>query len=135
MTRGIDSYPGQFGNPPGVRFSGDWYKMIRRGRCWWRAAAYAVYGAQDNGRNREASQDVGDWYLASRTEDDRQWVIGTLSDTRPLIEYLFDREAKSLRELHHVYPELAAAPLVPMRAVTIKSRDGLDLASYVIPAA
>ena len=26
MTRGIDSYPGQFGNPPGVRFSGDWYK-------------------------------------------------------------------------------------------------------------
>jgi hypothetical protein len=25
MTRGIDSYPGQFGNPPGVRFSGDWY--------------------------------------------------------------------------------------------------------------
>src|SRR3984893_2178976 len=28
MTRGIDSYPGQFGNPPGVRFSGDWYKAL-----------------------------------------------------------------------------------------------------------
>src|SRR6202045_1151868 len=78
-----------------------------------------------------ASQDIGDWYLSNRTEDDRQWVIGTLSDTRPLIEYLFDREAKSLRELHHAYPELAVAPLVPMRPVTIKSRDGLDLVSYV----
>jgi dipeptidyl aminopeptidase/acylaminoacyl peptidase len=78
-----------------------------------------------------ASQAIGDWYLSSRTEDDRQWVIRTLSDTRPLIEYLFDREAKSLRELHHAYPELAGAPLVPMRAVTIKSRDWLELVSYV----
>ena len=78
-----------------------------------------------------ASQDIGDWYVSSRTEDDRLWVISTVSDTCPLVEYLFDREAKSLRELHHAYPELAAAPLVPMRPVTIKSRDGLDLVSYV----
>src|ERR1019366_2707281 len=28
MTRGIDSYPGQFGNPPGVRFLGGWYKWL-----------------------------------------------------------------------------------------------------------
>jgi hypothetical protein len=28
MTRGIDSYPGQFGNPPGVRFLGGWYKSL-----------------------------------------------------------------------------------------------------------
>ena len=78
-----------------------------------------------------ASQDIGDWYVSSRTEDDRLWVISTLSDTCPLVEYLFDREAKSLRQLHHAYPELAAAPLVPMRSVTITSRDGLDLVSYV----
>src|SRR3984893_6398068 len=78
-----------------------------------------------------SGRDIGDWFLLSRTEDGRQWVIGTLSDMRPLIEYLFDRPAKSLRELHHAYPEIAAAPLVPMRPVTIKSRDGLDLVSYV----
>jgi hypothetical protein len=41
--------------------------------------------------------------LSNRTEDDRQWVIGTLSDTRPLIEYLFDREAKSLE--HRLTPD------------------------------
>jgi len=85
-------------------------------------------------RSRRPSGDhlhSADWFLLSRTEDDRLWVIGTFSDTRPFIEYLFDRPAKSLRELHHVYPELAGAPLVPMRPVTITSRDGLDLVSYV----
>jgi hypothetical protein len=30
----------------------------------------------------------------SRTEDDRLWVIGTFSDTRPFVEYLFDRPRK-----------------------------------------
>jgi hypothetical protein len=39
--------------------------------------------------------------LSNRTEDDRQWVIGTLSDTRPLI--VFDREAKSLE--HRLTPD------------------------------
>jgi hypothetical protein len=68
-----------------------------------------------------AGQDIGDWFLLSRTEDDRLWVIGTFSDMRPFVEYLFDRAAKSLRVLHHVYPELAGAPLVPMRPVTITS--------------
>ena len=28
MTRGIDSYPGQFGNPPGVRFLGGGYDSM-----------------------------------------------------------------------------------------------------------
>jgi hypothetical protein len=63
-----------------------------------------------------ASQDIGDWHMSSRTEDDRLWIIGASSGRRPLVEYLFDREAKSLRELHHANPELAAAPLVPMWA-------------------
>src|SRR3984893_10762729 len=60
-----------------------------------------------------SGQGIGDWFLLSRTEDDRLWVIGALSDTRPLIEYLFDREAKPLREVHHAYPELAARARVP----------------------
>jgi dipeptidyl aminopeptidase/acylaminoacyl peptidase len=78
-----------------------------------------------------AAQDIGDWFLTSRTEDDRLWVIGAQSDTRPSVEYLFDRGAKSLRVLHHARPELADAPLRPMRPVTIRSRDGLDLVSYL----
>jgi dipeptidyl aminopeptidase/acylaminoacyl peptidase len=76
-------------------------------------------------------QDVGDWLVSSRTEDDTFWTIRAQSDTQPFREYLFDRTAKSLRLLHHARPELANAPLLPMRPETIKSRDGLDLVSYL----
>ena len=78
-----------------------------------------------------AGREIGDWFIMSRTEDDRFWVIGTSSDTRPSVDHLYDREARSLRELHRGRPELAGAPLVPMRPVTIASRDKLDLVSYV----
>jgi dipeptidyl aminopeptidase/acylaminoacyl peptidase len=76
-------------------------------------------------------EDIGDWSIQSRSEDDQLWVIGTSSDTRPNIDYLYDRKARSLRELHRGRPELAGAPLVPMRPVTIASRDKLGLVSYV----
>ena len=76
-------------------------------------------------------QDIGDWYLQSRTEDDRVWIVDATSDTQPGVSYLYDRQAKSLRELHHSRPELADAPLASMRPVTIASRDGLELVSYL----
>jgi dipeptidyl aminopeptidase/acylaminoacyl peptidase len=78
-----------------------------------------------------AEQDIGDWYLSSRTEDDRLWVIGAYSDIRPSAEYLFDRKKKTLQVLHNTRPELADAPLQPMQPIIIKSRDGLDLVSYI----
>jgi hypothetical protein len=37
MTRGIDSYPGQFGNPPGVRFLGGWYNLLKLKIYYWKA--------------------------------------------------------------------------------------------------
>jgi dipeptidyl aminopeptidase/acylaminoacyl peptidase len=75
--------------------------------------------------------DIGDWWVNARTEDDNIWIIGTSSDTRPSIEYLYDRRSRSIRELHRGRPELTDAPLAPMRPLTIKSRDGLDLVSYL----
>lgn len=75
--------------------------------------------------------DIGDWTTSSRTEDDRLWVVDAQSDTKPFVEYLYDRDAKTLRVLHHSRPELAGAPLRPMRPVTITSRDGLDLVCYL----
>ncbi|SEC73534.1 Dipeptidyl aminopeptidase/acylaminoacyl peptidase [Rhizobiales bacterium GAS191] len=76
-------------------------------------------------------QDIGDWYVQSRTEADDRWIVAAASDTRPGIAYVYDRPARSLRELHHSRPELAGAPLAAMKPVTIKSRDGLDLVSYL----
>jgi dipeptidyl aminopeptidase/acylaminoacyl peptidase len=76
-------------------------------------------------------QRIGDWAVSSRTEDDKLWTIRAQSDTRPFIEYLYDRDAKTLRLLHHARPELAGAPLLRMQPVKIRSRDGLGLVSYL----
>ena len=74
---------------------------------------------------------IGDWQLVSRTEDDRVWVVVGDSDTRPAHSYIYRRDDRSLRDLGSARPELADAPLAPMRALTIRSRDGLDLVSYL----
>ena len=34
-------------------------------------------------------------HLTGRTEDDNIWILGTSSDTRPSIDYLYDRGARS----------------------------------------
>jgi len=77
------------------------------------------------------AQDIGDWGIGSRTEDDRHWTIAASSDQRPGVAYLYDREARTLTKLHASRPRLAAAPLARMRPVTIAARDGLDLVSYL----
>ena len=76
-------------------------------------------------------QSIGDWQIASRTEDDTTWVILADSDLRPAHTYLYDREARTLRNLGSARPELEGVTLSPMRALTIRSRDGLDLVSYL----
>jgi dipeptidyl aminopeptidase/acylaminoacyl peptidase len=78
-----------------------------------------------------AAQDIGDWWIESRTEDDRLWIVGAHSDTRPGMAYLYDREARDLRLLYEMRPELSGAPLSPMHPVTIPARDGLNLICYL----
>jgi dipeptidyl aminopeptidase/acylaminoacyl peptidase len=75
--------------------------------------------------------DIGDWSISGRTDDDQVWILGATSDTRPNVDYLYDRRARSLRELHRGRPELDGAPLASMRPVTIRSRDGLALVAYL----
>lgn len=77
------------------------------------------------------AQGIGDWNLQSRTEDDRTWIVGSASDTVPASAYRYDRPARTLTKLYDARPELADASLASMRAVTLRSRDGLDLVSYL----
>jgi dipeptidyl aminopeptidase/acylaminoacyl peptidase len=78
-----------------------------------------------------AAQNIGEWLLNNRTEDDRLWVVSGYSDIRPGAAYLYDRAACSLRKLYDGRPELVDAPLAPMQPVTIRARDGLDLVCYL----
>ncbi|EGO96647.1 MULTISPECIES: S9 family peptidase [unclassified Acidiphilium] len=78
---------------------------------------------------------IGDWGIQSRSEDDRFWIVGAASDTAPGVAWLYDRKTRALEKLYDTRPDLADAPLAPMRPVVIAARDGLSLVSYLtLPA-
>ncbi|MFT4068048.1 S9 family peptidase [Paraburkholderia sp.] len=81
-----------------------------------------------------AEHGLEEWHLVSRTEDDRCWVIVAKSSVGPGTAYLYQRGERSLRAFFDFRPELADAPLAPMQPVTIGSRDGLELVSYLTRA-
>ncbi len=69
--------------------------------------------------------------LADRSEDDRTWLVAYTQDDGPVEYYLYDRDARTPTYLFTNRPELEGKPLAPMHPVVIKSRDGLDLVSYL----
>ncbi|NYI00099.1 S9 family peptidase [Cupriavidus plantarum] len=73
----------------------------------------------------------GEWGLASRSEDDRYWIIGAASDRVPGAAWLFDRQTRTLERLYVTRPTLLDHKLARMQSTTIRSRDGLDLVTYV----
>ena len=75
-------------------------------------------------------RDIGDWFFNSQAEDGRYWKLSVFSP-KSVTAWLYDRKKRALRKLYDTRPVLAAAPLVGMRAVTIKSRAGQDLYSYL----
>lgn len=73
----------------------------------------------------------GEFGIASRTDDDRKWIVANDPVFRPAASYLYDRDAGTLTQLYVSRPELADAPLRPMHTLELKSRDGLTLPSYL----
>ncbi len=73
----------------------------------------------------------GEFAVASRTDDDRKWIVANDPVFQPAASYLYDRDAGTLTRLYVSRPELADAPLRPMHMLELKSRDGLTLPSYL----
>ena len=73
----------------------------------------------------------GAYGINSRTDDDRKWLVWNDPLTAPTKVYLFDRDAETLTEFYTSRPDLEGAPLQPMQALEIQSRDGLTLTSYL----
>jgi dipeptidyl aminopeptidase/acylaminoacyl peptidase len=77
----------------------------------------------------------GEPSVVSRDRDLQTWVVEYTADTRPVDYYLYDRGTKKLKHLFVSRPDLAKYTLAPMKPVTIKARDGLELVSYLtLPA-
>jgi dipeptidyl aminopeptidase/acylaminoacyl peptidase len=74
---------------------------------------------------------TGDWSVASQSDDGKSWLVLHDPVTEPAYYWLYDRAHHTLTKLFTIRPKLEGAPLSAMYPVVIKSRDGLDLVSYL----
>jgi dipeptidyl aminopeptidase/acylaminoacyl peptidase len=75
------------------------------------------------------------FYVQSQTDDDRRWIVVSHTAQQPATYHLLDRDRQTLTELFRARPELKPYRLAPLHAVEAKSRDGLNLVSYLtLPA-
>jgi dipeptidyl aminopeptidase/acylaminoacyl peptidase len=104
---------------------------FNRERVHWKALDPKV------GEDLEALKKVadGEASVVSRDRDLQTWVVSYNSDHRSTEYYLYDRKDQKATRLFSARPELDKFTLSPMKPVTIRSRDGLDLVCYLtLPA-
>jgi dipeptidyl aminopeptidase/acylaminoacyl peptidase len=77
------------------------------------------------------AQNKGEFTVTSRTDADDTWLVSFDAVSAPASTWVYDRTAKTLKQLYVSRPALVGAPLVPMHPTVIKARDGLDLVSYL----
>jgi dipeptidyl aminopeptidase/acylaminoacyl peptidase len=73
----------------------------------------------------------GEPSIVSRNRANTTWVVAYSADLTPTTYYLYDRATKKLTKLFTARPALEKYKLAAMKPVTIKSRDGLELVSYL----
>lgn len=71
----------------------------------------------------------GEVEVLTRTLDDDLWLFADIVDDGPVEYYLYDRDEAEF--LFTNEPRLEDQPLVPMHALTIETRDGLEMVSYL----
>ena len=73
----------------------------------------------------------GEFSVASRTDDDRIWIVYEGAAEAPGQYYVYDRTADTLTPWFATRPDLADAPLQPMHPLELTSSDGKTLVSYL----
>lgn len=73
----------------------------------------------------------GEIEVTNRTLDDTRWIVGYELSDQPYSYYLYDREAKHATYLFGNRAGLENKTLAKMHSLTLKSRDGMDLISYL----
>lgn len=73
----------------------------------------------------------GEYSIVSRDLADRHWLIAVTSDRQPDSYYAYQRDQRDTEFLFSTKPALNQVTTAAMQFVTIKSRDGLALPSYL----
>jgi dipeptidyl aminopeptidase/acylaminoacyl peptidase len=93
---------------------------------------YRPIGSAIAGDLKVLQQKFGnDFYLPSRSSDNRRWVVVVDPIRAPGEYWLYDRPTKALTRLFLSRHDLEGKPLAAMHPLEIKSRDGLTLVSYL----
>lgn len=121
---------------PGADVSGVWTDLVTHAPLAWtvNVERREVHVLDERIRDDVTfldAQQLGEWGISTRTNDDKIWIIAASRDTNPTTFYIFDRPTRLLTKLYDVRPELAGAPLARMQHHSIKSRDGLNLVTYL----
>jgi Dipeptidyl aminopeptidases/acylaminoacyl-peptidases len=67
----------------------------------------------------------------SATADESKFIVATYSDVDPGTVWLYDRKTKDLSSLYQVREKIDRNALSPMKSVTYKSSDGLEVPAYL----
>lgn len=73
----------------------------------------------------------GSFEIVSRDLADEYWIIKVEFAEQPIKYYLYDRNQRLIKFLFHSKPELAGHQWLKVQPLIIKSRDGLNLISYL----
>ena len=77
----------------------------------------------------------GDLQVASRSQDDRRWIVTDTVDRGPIRYYIYDRDRGEVRFLFAGINALDGLTLAPMHPRVVRASDGLELVSYLsLPA-
>ena len=80
-------------------------------------------------------QVTGYWSVLSQSKDGKLWTLWIDNPGEPIKFALYERGKRTLKALYLARPNLAGAPLPKTQPRVIKSRDGLNLVSYLtLPA-
>lgn len=79
-------------------------------------------------RQKLPNKEIG---VASRSLDERLWLVSAYGDTEPGEAYLFDRRARQLTKQYRVREKLPREALASMKAVRYNSSDGLEIPAYL----
>jgi dipeptidyl aminopeptidase/acylaminoacyl peptidase len=80
---------------------------------------------------RLASLADGDIGALSSDDSGQRWIVTFNHDREPGLTFLYDHRTGESELLYRPFPRLDPAALAPMTPVTIPSRDGLQLHSYL----
>ena len=97
-----------------------------RERIYWKDKAFeAEYKSL---QKQLPGKEIG---FTSTTKDEKLFIVSASADTDPGTVYLYDRTTKKMTLQYQAREKLNRAYLAPMKAVTYKSSDGMEIPAYL----